>query len=185
MKITKKNLKNTLTQKRNNHPKHKQANNNFSPGSKHTVTHKLHQCVQHVTVLTSYRRLCVNFPWASANRLNVTAPGKHKQASQCAGMPLRGCSTVTTTLRPLWRCNEEVVVQEAELPPPSLLLLLLLLLPPLSVCISLQRSRAQLKNTYLAAMHIHAVMWCCRRLTAPHPPAHLWAPQHLLTVIKS
>lgn len=27
--------------------------------------------------------LCVNFPWAGANRLNVTAPGKHKQATSC------------------------------------------------------------------------------------------------------
>lgn len=33
--------------------------------------------------LTSYQRLCVNFPWAATNRPDVTARSEHKQASLC------------------------------------------------------------------------------------------------------
>lgn len=48
---------------------------------------------QHVTGsfdgFTSYQWLCVNFPWAGANRLNVTAPGKHKQAAVCRNATVR------------------------------------------------------------------------------------------------
>lgn len=42
--------------------------------------------------LTSYRQLCVYFPWAGANRLDVTAPGKHKQSPRCSETLLRGSS---------------------------------------------------------------------------------------------
>ncbi|CAB1421952.1 unnamed protein product [Pleuronectes platessa] len=39
--------------------------------------------------LTSYQWLCVNLPWAGANSLSVTAPGKHKQAPLCTNATAR------------------------------------------------------------------------------------------------
>ena len=100
--------------------------------------------------LTSYQWLCVNVPWAGANSLNVTAPGKHKQAPLCTNATAR----VPRGNRPRWRG----VMKKWSFKRRS---------AATSVCVSptsVRRER-ELQNTWL---HIHAVMCCCRRR---HPPS--------------
>lgn len=133
--------------------------------------------------LTSYRQLCVYFPWAGANRLDVTAPGKHKQSPRCSEMLLRSSSAATPLLSPLllllWRCNKEVLVQEA--------LCCFFFFP----CVCQPGKQRRGAEGYLATMHIHAGAPPQQHSTPSPPPippspwGHLRAPQHLLTVIKS
>ncbi|CAK6953586.1 Hypothetical predicted protein [Scomber scombrus] len=85
--------------------------------------------------LTSYLRLCVNFPWASTNRLNVTAPGKHKQQATV-------CRNATARMQhgnnAADRCGG--VMKKFKRRSAAT-----------SVCISL-KDRGELKNTWLACI---------------------------------
>ncbi|KAM7374114.1 hypothetical protein PAMP_006791 [Pampus punctatissimus] len=103
---------------------------------------------------------CVNFSWASTNRMNVTAPGKHKQQTTV-------CRNATARMQ---HGNNAAAAVEGVMKKFKRR-------SAATSCVR-QSERQKRAEEYLDAMHIHAVMCCCcRRLITPPDPQPARKPQ--------